>query len=255
MNESLPDDLLDALTTSIDSLQKRLFAIDLNQGSKKDAYKSIDFLVDALCLWEQRKDKATLRDFTNLEYYFLKRVLEKNAPLLYQEQHLCGLLGIVRDRSPLTIHEQDRISLQVAAQVLWGEEGDSYLTITFLVKALRSKEHPLHALLKLNKFHDEQRFKKMVSPCFRYLQRIAKSIGAEILFLQKSCCLFQELALKKGINFVKLRFAARQITRILQSRGWPLSKALSSPYIQALEALLPETLHTYVREWATEPLE
>ncbi|MBX9744710.1 MAG: hypothetical protein K2X08_05815 [Chlamydiales bacterium] len=255
MNESLPDEFLEVLTAATDSLRQRLFAIDLNQGSKKDAYKSMDFLVDALGLLEQHADKSTVRDPTNLESYFLKCVLERNAPLFYQEQNVFGFLRIARDRSLLTIPEQNRISVQVAAQILWYEEGDSYPTITSLVKALRSKSNPLHGLLKLERFHDAQTLKKWVSPMFPIPTEDRKKHWDRKVVSSKVLMSIPGVASEAGINFAKLRYAAQQIARILQSRGWTLSKVLFPPYIQALEALLPQILRMYVREWATEPID
>lgn len=255
MNESLPDELLEALTTAIMSLQQRLFAIDLNQGSKKDVYKSIDFLVEVLCLLEQHADKSTVRDFTNVESYFLKRVLEKNAPLFYQEENVAGLLGIVRERSPLTIPERNQIGVQVAAQILWREEGGSYRTITSLAKALRSKENPLHALLKLEKFHDMQTLKKWISPIFPIPAKDRKKHWDRKAVPSGVLMPIPGIISGAGINFAKLRHAAQQITRILQSRGWSRNKVLLSPYIQALEDIVPESLRLYVREWAVEPLD
>ena len=130
MNELLSEDLLDLIASVMDSLRQRLFFLNLNEKAIRDRYKSIPFLIESLCLAEKHlKDKCVIRDLINLEYHFLKAVLENNAPLFYYEERVFDRLGIKRNRSRLSLPEKNRIAVQCAAQVLWHLEGKKIPTI------------------------------------------------------------------------------------------------------------------------------
>ena len=80
MNELLSEQFTDLLADSLDSLRMRQFSVNLNDRPVRDAYKSIDYLIDTLCLLEKYlPDRCTVREHQNLESYFFRKILERNA--------------------------------------------------------------------------------------------------------------------------------------------------------------------------------
>jgi hypothetical protein len=249
MNDRLPDSLLSALTQTIDVSRERLYNINLNQRPVRDAYKSIDFLVDSLCLLEECASQSDVKDLHDQEYYFLKKVLEKNAPLFHSEELIFTPLGIQRERSQISKPNQKEIAAQISAQILWAL-GDCS-TIREAILCLQEESTKVSRFFNLSKFLPKK-LRDWISPVYPVPLEIRNKPAARRLVSLMGLKSIPSVFSEQGINFQKLCFATQVATSILKERKWSQNRILASQFIRLLEASLPESLRVYVRHWVEE---
>lgn len=210
-------------------------AQDVETGKTLKKEKGSEALAKALCNYEKycqtKHDIFFANGIWDL-YNFLKLVLERDVPLLFNEIYI---LGVTRDRAGLSLPQKNVIAVQAAAQILWHLEKDKIPNIKEMRGRLKNKENPLYTLLELPRFgsrtiedwirevfpvpHDERRgqpSKEGVSKGF-----FNELIPIPEIFLEEG----------KKINFLKLRFAISCLTRVLKTFGWSREEICKSDFI------------------------
>lgn len=152
MNELLDDELLDLLTAAIDGLRSRCYCVKLNDQAMHDRYKSIEFLTDALCLYEKQFPMGRVNHpkMESLEFDFLRSILEKNAPLFYAENQIFEKLGFKRDRSGISLPQKKEIAVQATAQALWFVLRAKIPKIEKMKKKILDRDEPYYDLLEFD---------------------------------------------------------------------------------------------------------
>lgn len=254
MNEQLPDELHDALTTVIDGYRIRMGFIDSGERPMHKAYTDVKYLAKFLSSWSKQKNNMKLRNRAGEEREFWQLVIEGNIPLGYEEEKIFGYLGVKRELSALTVAEKNRIQVQVVAQILWRLYPERYLTITALVEDLQNKQFSLYALLNLDRFQSDRELANKVSPMFPVAKKERRYWAREGI-TKEELRPIPKIYSKKGMNLAKLRFAVQQIGKILNHFGWHPSQILGSEFIQQLESSLPEQMRIFLKEWTLEVFE
>lgn len=149
------------------------FGLTYDASSRKtlDNKKNNDVLVDTLCKLEKTEgyisEQVDPRDF-------LKKVLEKDAPISPHEEYL---LGVKRDRSGISLPQKNVIAVQAASQVLWKLRGNEIPTVKCMRDTLLGDKKSytsldlkrfsdIYTLLDLKRFSDGQTIDRWISEVF-----------------------------------------------------------------------------------------
>jgi len=209
-------------------------------------------LVEALCQDAKRPRESFSPSLGQLEpYKYLKLVLEKNARLHLPDE--IDLLGVRRDCSGPSVPQKNEIAVQAIAQVLWYLE--KVPTKVEMSKILLNKKGPFYELLN-RKFNSRviENWIRKVCP----MQENLKGRRAKIPKFEDSC--FDNLIPIPGIfledgkviNFPKLKFAIKCLTRVLNTLKWPLNLIKESNFISLYQKPVPFYLHRFINDWIDE---
>lgn len=240
----------DRLRTFLDELKNLFFGITYKTTIKRDT--SNQSLVAALLEYEKCEKNLSLLPEKLETYSFLKLALEKDAPLLLQDEYL---LGIQRDRSGISDPQKNAIVAQCAARVLWFLEKNKIPTIMAMAKRLKNKKDPLCCLLELENFeiHTIKNWIKQVFPVPKKERQGRDSEAGKPISNFADVVPIPGIFLEDGrVNFPKLRFAIMCTTRILKSLGYDLNSAVESRFITFYVQSLQFYPSRYVNDWAQE---
>lgn len=239
-----------------DALRDRFFGYTYDVVSTKTLKreKNEETLVDALLCFEEHcveNNNQLPTEFLN-PYHFLKLVLEKNASLFGLEEELFDPVGVRRDRSRLSLPQKNMIAVQCAAQVLWHLDGRMSPTIEAMERRLLKREPLIYQLLELNRFGSDRTIENWIRPIFPKPPEKRKRKRPRYEEKLENIIPIPGVHSEIGTNFLKLRFVAICISRILSTLEWQVDQIIDSKFISQLSNPVGSYLNSYVQDWVEE---
>lgn len=202
-----------------ESLRKLLFGFihDIELGKTLKREITPEVMVEALCNYEERMEELKIINVQLQPLFLIALIIEKNAPLV-----LCDdmyLFGVERERSGLSIPQQNKIAVQAVAQAIWFLRKNKVPTIEKMKQILLDRDEPFFQLLQLDRFNSESTLEGWLSEIFpvplkERKGRTPKGGISEGYFklLIPIPGIFNE---HNQVNLLKLRFAIKCLTRSL----------------------------------------
>jgi len=187
---------------------------------------------------------------------FLKEALEENFPFLkVTQKHL----GIYIDRSGITLPEKNKITVQIAAQIIMSEEEKPVSwTLAELRRQIKANEE-LVDLLWLSRFSKERTIDEWIKPIFPieiHIKRGSKNKAFSFVFCEDSLISIPGIISKNSncINYQKLNVAITILSKILSIFGKTQEEILRHPVFSFYKKHVPLYFDYVCDEWAKEAL-
>jgi len=235
-------------------LRECLFGFAHKLGLKKTIKKveSLDTIVDCLTEYEKIENKVNVYNEQFNPLQLINVIIEKNLPFMICKDKY--ILGIERDRSGLSVPEQNRISFQVAAQILWAVKKNEHPTIESMIDCLEDEQNPFYLPLKVDRFNNPRTIRNWISEVFPIPKKERKRRLSDE---EASNHYFDVLVPVPGIfmeggsvvNFVKLKFGLEWTVQILKILKWSDEQIRSSNFVEQYRGSLTFYLPMYVDLW------